>query len=95
MRSYLNRPVLLVMLHSLLDNLLPLDQLAVGQSAVVALVAGERDYVHRLGEFGLRAGRPVRMVRRGSPCIIALDGQKVCLRAGDIASVLVKLESAR
>jgi hypothetical protein len=32
----------------------------------------------------------VQMVRPGSPCIIRLDGQKLCVRSDEMAGVLVR-----
>ena len=48
------------------------------------------DHVHRLEEFGLRGGVAIRMFQPGNPCIIHLDGNKVCLRADAYLQVLVE-----
>jgi len=73
-----------------LEGLIPLSGLSVGQLAHVGRICGRPDHVHRLEEFGLRAGTQVEMFRPGNPCIIRLSGSKVCLRADQMLEVLVK-----
>lgn len=46
--------------------------------------------VHRLREMGLRVGAVVEMIRSGSPCILKLDGQKICVRSDEMTGVLVQ-----
>jgi Fe2+ transport system protein FeoA len=41
--------------------------------------------------MGLRAGASVRVIRGGSPCVFRLDGQKLCVRAEEVAGVLVRV----
>lgn len=72
------------------DDLVPLAMLRPGQMALVGDVLGSGDLVHRLSEMGLRGGAQIQMVRQGSPCIIRIDGQKLCFRADDAAYVLVR-----
>jgi ferrous iron transport protein A len=77
-------------------ELMPLGQLRAGQSAEIEQVVGSSEHVRRLEEMGLRRGVSVEMVRRGSPCIVRLAGQKLCFRAGDVLNVMVRgLQSAR
>ncbi|HXT58658.1 MAG TPA: FeoA family protein [Pirellulales bacterium] len=71
-------------------ELIPLGQLSTGRKAVVAAVLGGPEQVHRLHELGLRDGAAVEMVRTGSPCILRLGSQKLCFRADEMVSVLVK-----
>lgn len=71
-------------------DLVPLGQLSVGRKGVVAAVLGGVEHVHRLHELGLRDGAAVEMVRSGSPCILRLGSQKLCFRADELVSVLVK-----
>lgn len=73
---------------------IPLKQLPVGQSALIARVVGHPDQVHQLAEFGLRGGTKIEMFRRGNPCIIRLAGSKVCLRADDLLNVMVEPAAA-
>jgi len=73
---------------------IPLSLLAAGQVANVAEVLGLPDQVHRLQELGLRRGVLIEMVQPGSPCIIRFGGQKLCFRADELTSVLVRLGAA-
>jgi ferrous iron transport protein A len=76
-----------------MHDLIPLMQLRTGDRAAVDCVLGPPDDVHRLEELGLRAGTPVEMIQPGSPCIVRLAGNKLCIRADDLLSVLVRPES--
>jgi len=69
---------------------IPLNRLPAGQSARVDSIVGKADHVHRLKEFGLSSGMKIEMFRSGNPCIIRLAGNKVCIRADDMLSVLVR-----
>jgi Fe2+ transport system protein FeoA len=77
------------------ENLIPLSLLAPGQSALVDRIIGRPDEVHRLEELGLRGGTAIEVVQGGSPCIIRLAGQKLCFRADELVSVLVRRGAAR
>jgi ferrous iron transport protein A len=61
-----------------------------GESGRIAEVHGASMFVHRLAEMGLRAGTTVQMVRCGSPCIVRVGTQRLCLRTDDLAAVLVE-----
>ena len=54
------------------------------------MVLGQPAEVHRLEEIGLRGGTNVQMIQPGSPCIIRLAGNKLCLRADELLSVMVR-----
>lgn len=71
-------------------GLVPLTLLRAGQSGRVGQVLGVGGLVHRLREMGLRVGADVEMVRAGSPCILRLDGQKICVRSDEMKCVLVE-----
>lgn len=71
--------------------MLPLGLLETGQTGRVFEVAGDPSLVHRLSEIGIREGTLIRMVQRGSPCIIALDDQRFSLRTDDEDLVLVEV----
>jgi Fe2+ transport system protein FeoA len=71
-----------------------LRHLPAGHCAHIAQIVGHPDHVHRLEEFGLRGGTKIEMFRPGNPCIIRLAGNKVCLRADDLLSVLVEPTAA-
>jgi Fe2+ transport system protein FeoA len=72
----------------------PLQMLSVGQRAEVVELFGAPADVVRLQELGLRTGQTVEMVQAGSPCIVRLDGHKLCFRDSDCFGVLVRLGDA-
>ena len=69
--------------------MVPLSQLVTGQKAEVGQLMGKPDHVRRLAEMGLACGTMLEMIRAGSPCIIGLDGQRICFRATELMGVLV------
>ncbi|MGE3819139.1 MAG: ferrous iron transport protein A [Isosphaeraceae bacterium] len=73
------------------EPLIPLTFLRTGQSGRVGEVVGSGGVVHRLREMGLCAGAQVQMLRSGSPCILCLNGQKLCVRSDEMAHVLVRV----
>jgi ferrous iron transport protein A len=73
------------------DALIPLPFLRSGESGCVGDVIGTGCLVQRLREMGLRAGAKVQMVRSGSPCILRLDGQTLCIRSDEMSHVLVRI----
>jgi Fe2+ transport system protein FeoA len=52
---------------------------------------GTPEHVHRLHEMGLRGGAEIEMMQAGSPCIIRLDGHKLCFRDDEATRVLVEM----
>ena len=68
---------------------IPLSSLRAGEVAEVRQVVGQADQVRRLEELGLRDGATLEIVRAGSPSIVRLGGSTLCLRNGDVVSVLV------
>lgn len=73
-----------------MHELIPLHCLYAGQSAFVEEVLGNSCDVQRLHEIGLCRGAAVEMVQPGSPCVIRLGGNKLCLRHDDLTSVMVR-----
>lgn len=73
-----------------MHEMIPIGLLNSGQLGVVENVLGLPDQVHRLEELGLRGGVEIEMVQPGSPCIIRLSGHKLCFRADDMMTVLVR-----
>ena len=73
-----------------MHDLIPLNCLLAGQHGEVGIVLGQPAEVHRLEEIGLRGGTNVQMIQPGSPCIIRLAGNKLCLRADELVSVMVR-----
>ncbi len=78
----------------LLESILPIDHLRSNEQASVIDVVGEDAEVHRLSEMGLRAGVQVRMIRPGSPCLLALEGKRLSLRVGPSVEVLVSVANS-
>ena len=76
------------------DDIIPLHLLPAGQLAQVDQLFGDVELVHRLEEMGVRSGVTVEMVQSGLPCIIRLDGHKLCFRSSEACNVLVRPESA-
>lgn len=70
-------------------DLLPISALLPGQRAEVRQVVGQPEQARRLEELGIRAGASLELVQGGSPCIIRVGGAKLCLRNGELCSVLV------
>ncbi len=77
--------------HSQLPAMLiPLHLLVPGASGRVASLYGEPNEVLRLQELGLCQGVTVGMVRGGSPCILRLGEQTLCLRMDGPLQILVE-----
>jgi Fe2+ transport system protein FeoA len=72
-------------------QVMPLDHLAPGECGTILEVDGQPDHVHRLSEMGLRPGRPVRMVRSGGACIVAIGNHRFGFRGTDAALILVEV----
>jgi Fe2+ transport system protein FeoA len=72
-------------------QVMPLDHLAPGESGTILEVDGRPEHVHRLNEMGLRPGRPVRMVRPGGACIVAVGNHRFGFRGADAALILVEV----
>ncbi len=70
---------------------IPLSQLRLHEEAEVVAVDGEAAARHRLEEMGLRVGSRLRLLRRESPAIVAIDGRRLCLRLGGQLQVWVEL----
>ena len=71
------------------ETLLPLELLKSNEEASIVELYGNEPQVHRLAEMGLRVGAMIRMVRPGTPCLLALDGKRLSLRLCDGIEVLV------
>lgn len=76
-------------MHASAHDLIPLALLAAGGLARIAQVLGSGAQVQRLQELGLRNGVEIEMVQPGSPCILRIGGQKLCLRVEELSTVLV------
>ncbi|VTT99294.1 family protein : Uncharacterized protein OS=Blastopirellula marina DSM 3645 GN=DSM3645_10722 PE=4 SV=1: FeoA [Gemmataceae bacterium] len=70
--------------------LMPLDMLRTGEVAEVEEVSGQPAWVGRLAELGIRQGSRVRVVQSGTPCLLDVNGCKLCLRGGECSQILVR-----
>jgi ferrous iron transport protein A len=82
------------MITSRMTEPLPLELLKSNEEASIVELCGNEPQVHRLAEMGLRVGATVRMVRPGSPCLLAIDGKRLSLRLGEGIEVLVALSNS-
>lgn len=60
-----------------------------GQKARVHSVLGRHEQVRRLEELGFRIGTDLELISHGSPCIVRLDGSRLCIRDGQLLQVMV------
>lgn len=74
-----------------MEDVIPIQFVAAGNSAVVLHVEGAPGEVQRLAELGVRSGQPLEVIQSGSPCIIQLEGSRLCLRYDQECHVLVKV----
>lgn len=72
------------------EALLPLDMLQSGETADVAEVCGDHGWVCRLAELGVRTGSRIQMVQHGTPCILNIEGCRLCLRGDTCSKILVR-----
>ncbi len=79
---------------SVVHEMMPLNMLSEGRAARVSELLGDADQIQRLEELGLQRGVRIEMVCAGSPCIIRLDGARLCFRCSDLLGVLVSPEEA-
>lgn len=56
-----------------------LAQLAARDTAIVVGIEAEETNAKRLADLGFVAGVRVQMIRRGTPCIVLLDGTRIGL----------------
>jgi Fe2+ transport system protein FeoA len=75
-------------------NLLPLELLSAGETAIICEIDGQPELVARLHEMGLRPGCRVKMVRPGPACVVAINNYRLAFRGGEAAFVIVELSEA-
>ncbi len=73
-----------------MPDLIPLNRLRAGEAAQIVEVTGSPEQVQRVKELGLRGGAEISVVRGGTPCIIRLAGQTLCIRANESLGVLAR-----
>lgn len=77
-----------------MHDLLPLGCLTAGSAGEIAEIVGRADLVQRLREMGLASGVRVEVVQGGSPCIIRVNGHRLCFRDCESMGVLVRTVAA-
>ena len=77
-----------------MSALLPLELLRAGDWAEVVEVFGDAAWVGRMAELGLRPGCRLQILSAGSPCLLLINGTRLCLRAEQAMQVLVQPVSA-
>jgi Fe2+ transport system protein FeoA len=73
-----------------MPELVPLYTLRRGQVAEVGQLLGAPEQIRRLEELGLRTGARLEIIRSGAPCIVRVQGSKLCFRDDDSVRVLVR-----
>jgi ferrous iron transport protein A len=77
------------LLRLTMSEMMPLTALHSGQIAEIGQLLGPKEQVRRLEELGLRAGARLEMISTGSPCIVRVDGSRICFRHDDSLRVMV------
>jgi ferrous iron transport protein A len=72
------------------DGSLPLELVRAGEWAEVADVWGDPSWVGRMAELGIRTGCRLRVLRGGQPCLLDVNGCRLCLRVEADAQILVR-----
>lgn len=75
-----------------MQQVVPLEFLKPGETGRICEIDGQHELVARLAEMGFRQGVPIRMVRSGSPCIVAIENQRMSFRGDDAAAILVEID---
>jgi ferrous iron transport protein A len=68
---------------------LPIEFLPCNSQGTIVEMCGRPCQVQRLEELGIRQGCKVRMVCRGEPFLICIEGRRISLRLGDSADIFV------
>lgn len=74
-----------------MSHIVPLDHLRAGESGLVIDLEGDCSWGSRLQEMGIHRGSVVRMIRTGSPCILAVNEQRLSLRLCPEVTILVEV----
>jgi ferrous iron transport protein A len=73
-----------------MNVLLPLELMRAGEWAEVVEVFGDPAWVGRMAELGLRPGCRLQVLGAGSPCLLLVNGSRLCLRAEQAMQILVR-----
>ncbi len=77
-----------------MHDVIPLNCLAAGVAGEIAEIVGRSEHVHRLHEMGLRDGVQIEVLQGGSPCIVRVNGHRLCFRDCETMGVLVRTAAA-
>jgi Fe2+ transport system protein FeoA len=69
---------------------MPLELLTAGDWADVAEIHGDVSWVGRMAELGLHKGTRLRILQGGSPCLVQVNGSRLCLRGEQAMQILVR-----
>jgi len=72
---------------------MPLKFVDAGIEAQVEAVSGDQSHVQRLHELGICQGCKLKVLCKGTSCIVKIAGSKICFRESDLANVLVRVGS--
>ena len=75
-----------------MSHVVPLHLLESGQSGEIVDICGHDPLIARLHEIGVSIGETLRIVRSGSPCIIAIGEQRLSIRGEQSASIFVQVQ---
>ncbi len=70
--------------------MLPLEYLQDSELAEITNVEGDPHFVARLADFGILVGSAIRMIQRGSPCLVQVGDARLSLRLNDHQTVFVR-----
>jgi len=71
------------------EHLLPLQTLRRGECGRIGQLVGQPEMVHRLAEMGFRIGVQVQMLQPGTPCIVRVGDDRVCIRNNESLGILI------
>ena len=69
---------------------IPITHLKTGQFAQIIQVDGYSNYVHRLREMGICKGTEIKIFQSGNPCIVCIEGNKICIGFNNHSNILVQ-----
>ncbi len=72
------------------ETCLPLEWLRSGEWGEVAEITGDPRWIGRMAELGLRAGTRLQVVQPGCPCLLQIDGCRLCVRGDLDVQILVR-----
>lgn len=75
--------------------MIPLSFLPIDSCGQILELSGNAGFCKRLEEMGVRPGVEVRMLRHGSPCILAIQGRRISLRLEPTDEIWVAEETVQ